>query len=187
MSLIFRMTVLALGAWLAPSAALAQHSHYAGEAQRAIKALSPQQAQEYASGAGMGYARAAELNHYPGPMHVLELADRLGISADQRRATEALMAGHKAEARLIGAKLVAAESELDRLFATGAVTPDSLTRQVQHVAQLRGEYQLSHLETHRRMRALLNEQQVAQYDRLRGYADAPGKAQAQHHHGGHDE
>ena len=29
---------------------------------------------QYLDGAGMGYARAAELNHFPGPMHVLELA-----------------------------------------------------------------------------------------------------------------
>lgn len=172
---------------IATSAAMAQQGDYASQQHRMIKALSPQQAQQYAAGAGMGYARAAELNHYPGPMHVLELADRLGISTEQRAATETLMATHKAEARAIGAKLVAAEAELDRLFVAGAITPDALARQVQQVALLRGEYRLSHLETHRRMRALMSEQQVAQYDRLRGYGDAAGKAQAQHHHGGHDE
>ena len=32
----------------------------------------------------MSLALAAELNGYPGPLHVLELADRLGLSAEQR-------------------------------------------------------------------------------------------------------
>jgi len=38
-------------------------------------ALSVEQIEQYRAGAGMGYAKAAELNRYPGPMHVLELAD----------------------------------------------------------------------------------------------------------------
>lgn len=29
----------------------------------------------------MGYAKAAELNRHPGPMHVLELADQLKLAA----------------------------------------------------------------------------------------------------------
>ena len=37
--------------------------------------------QSYLSGAGMGYAKAAELNRHPGPMHVLELADQLKLAA----------------------------------------------------------------------------------------------------------
>ena len=47
----------------------------------------------------MGYARAAELNHYPGPMHVLELAESLELSADQLRRTQALFETVKEEAR----------------------------------------------------------------------------------------
>ena len=43
-----------------------------------VNALSPDEVQQYLAGAGMGYAKAAELNHFPGPMHVLELADKLG-------------------------------------------------------------------------------------------------------------
>ena len=34
----------------------------------------------------MGLALAAELNGYPGPSHVLELADKLELSAEQRAA-----------------------------------------------------------------------------------------------------
>src|SRR5918998_1082797 len=103
--MIRSLLVLAtLAAW-APAAA--QHgSSYAGQHAREIKALSPEEIAQYLAGAGLGYARAAELNHFPGPMHVLELADKLELTAEQREATERLMDAHKAEARAIGAKLV---------------------------------------------------------------------------------
>ena len=48
---------------------------YAGMQARPIKALSEQQVADLAAGRGMGLALAAELNGYPGPSHVLELAD----------------------------------------------------------------------------------------------------------------
>ena len=51
----------------------AGHAH-AGEQQREIKALSGQDIQAYENGQGHGFAKAAELNGYPGPMHTLELA-----------------------------------------------------------------------------------------------------------------
>jgi hypothetical protein len=51
---------------------------------RPIKALSEQQVADLQAGRGMGLALPAELNGYPGPAHVLELADKLGLSADQR-------------------------------------------------------------------------------------------------------
>jgi Spy/CpxP family protein refolding chaperone len=152
---------------LVTTGALAQHHGYAGEENRDIKALSGEEVQQYLSGAGMGYAKAAELNHFPGPMHVLELADRLGLNAEQRAATKRLMDAHKAEARVIGAKLVDAERALELLFRKGGMDEAALADAVRRAAALEGEYRLSHLETHRRMRALLTQNQVKQYDALR--------------------
>ena len=158
--------------------ALAQQQPYAGQQQRELKALSPEEVQQYLSGAGLGYARPAELNSFPGPMHVLELADKLVLSAAQRAQTKALMEEHKAEARAIGAKRVEAERALDALFASGKAEQQALRDAVQAAAALEGEYRLSHLETHRRMRALLTEEQVIRYNQLRGYAAGGG-----HRHG----
>jgi Spy/CpxP family protein refolding chaperone len=79
---------------------------------------------------------------------------------------------HKGEARAIGAKLVEPERKLDTLFASGAVGEQELAKRVQAVAALQGDYRLSHLETHRQMRALLSPEQVERYDQLRGYAEA---------------
>jgi L-amino acid N-acyltransferase YncA len=133
----------------------------------AATALSPEEIEQYRAGAGMGYAKAAELNHFPGPMHVLELAAPLGLSAEQRAATERLLQAHKAEARALGVKLVAAEQALEQLFRSGAVSDARLAEAVGEAARLQGAYRLSHLETHRRMRALLNEEQVRRYHTLR--------------------
>jgi Spy/CpxP family protein refolding chaperone len=163
------LTLAATFLALAPAMAPAQHSTYSGQETREIKALSADEMKQYLSGAGMGYARAAELNRYPGPMHVLELAESLALSLEQRKATQRIMDEHKAQAREIGAKLVEAERTLDRLFISGKVEEAALAQQVKAVAALRGDYRLSHLETHRRMRAMLTEEQVRRYDQLRGY------------------
>lgn len=134
--------------------------------------LSAERAEQYRSGAGMGYARAAEFNQFPGPMHVLELADQLNLTPEQRAATERLMQEHKQDARAIGAKLVEAERALEALFRGGKVDEQALTKAVRESAALEGEYRLSHLETHRRMRALLSDAQVKRYDQLRGHGGA---------------
>jgi len=166
----------------AASAAHAQHTGYSGQESRDIKALSAEEIKQYLSGAGMGFAKSAELNHFPGPMHVLELADRLGLSGAQRDATRRLMDAHKAEARAIGAKLVDAERSLEALFRKGELEQASLADAVRRIASLQGDYRLSHLETHRRMRALLTDEQVKRYDALRGYASGETAHPGKHRH-----
>ena len=159
----------------------AQHAQpYAGQQVRDIKALSSDEVKQYLAGAGLGYAKAAELNRYPGPMHALELADQLQLTAEQRAKTTALMQEHKTEARELGQKLVHAEHALDALFKSGNVGESELAAHVRTVATAQGEYRLSHLETHRKMRALLSAEQVARYDTLRGY----GKSGAEGRHTG---
>ncbi len=160
--------------------ALAQHHGYAGMKDREIKALSAEQVQQYQAGAGMGYALPAELNRFPGPMHVLELSDKLGLAPEQRAKTQALMDAHKAEARALGAKRVESERALEILFRSGKVEEAALAKSVRDAAALEGEYRLAHLETHRRMRALLSDQQVDAYVRLRGY-DGAGQRRKGHH------
>ena len=128
-----------------------------------------------------GDARAAELNNYPGPMHALELADKLALTPAQRAATEKLMVEHKIEARAIGTKLIEAERALDQLFTSGKASEPELAQQVRTVATLQGEFRLSHLETHRRLRPLLTQEQVDRYAKLRGYV-AGHAASGQHKH-----
>ncbi len=175
-----RMPVLAaLLAFAAPS--FAQHAPGYAVGEREIKALSAAEIKQYRSGEGMAFALAAELNRYPGPAHALELADELKLTTEQHAALKSLMGAHKAEARALGARLVDAERELDGLFRSGTVTAPELRARVHAAGELRSEYRLAHLDTHRRTRELLTSAQVALYDQLRGYAPDS----QEHRHGTH--
>ncbi len=165
----------------ASGAVQAQHQPYAGQQDRDIKGLSAKEIEQYRAGAGMGYAKAAELNHFPGPMHVLELADKLGLTAFQRGEVARLMEAHKVEARAIGARLVESERALDALFSGGNLGYAALADAVRAAAAAAGEYRLSHLETHRATRALLTSGQIARYDELRGYAKPAATKDAHRH------
>lgn len=151
-----------------PGAAPAQP--YAGMADRRIKALSEEEVAGLLAGRGMGLAMAAELNGYPGPMHVLEHAEALGLSPAQRRTAEALRERMLAEARTLGARIVAQEQELDTLFATGAADAGRLAALTASIGALNGRLRETHLATHIAMRDALDPAQRAAYARLRGYA-----------------
>ena len=58
-------------------------SPYAGKESSEVRVLTPEELQAYRDGMGMGLARPAELNHYPGPRHVLDLARELELTGGQ--------------------------------------------------------------------------------------------------------
>jgi Spy/CpxP family protein refolding chaperone len=151
-----------------PTAA-ATPSPYAGEQAREIKALSASEIKALHQGAGMGYAKAAELNGYPGPMHVLELARSLQLTAQQRQATEQLMAQHKATARALGGQLIDAERALDTAFTGKQIDAQRIVELTQRIGQLQATLRAEHLQTHLQQTALLNPQQIERYQSLRGY------------------
>ena len=149
-------------------------SAYAGETDRAVKALSAEETADLLAGAGMGLARAAELNGYPGPKHVLELADGLALTADQRAETERLRADVQAEAKRLGAQVVEIETHLDRLFADGQATPAAVDRMLAHLGEVQGQLRAAHLKAHIAMHDVLTAEQIAAYNKLRGYEEGRG-------------
>lgn len=160
------------------------HSPYAGQEHQAIKALSEAEIEALRQGRGMGLAKAAELNHYPGPMHVLELADSLQLSEVQRTATQQIYARMHAEAVRLGPLIVAQEQALDRLFAHQQTVGSKLQEVVREIARLQGELRLVHLQAHVDMQAVLAPEQIATYDALRGYgAHSHPSGPATPHHG----
>ena len=175
MNLISRFCIAAALTSFAALAGCAQsHLHagagsYAGQQSRDIKALSGEEVRAYLEGAGLGFARAAELNRYPGPMHALEHADALALSAAQRDGLANLMARHKLEVRALGAEVVELERQLDALFAgrkaTAAAVDEKLARIGAATARVRG----SHLKTHIEATALMTPGQIERYAQLRGY------------------
>jgi hypothetical protein len=159
---------LTAAALLLATAASAQ-TPYAGMQSRPIKALSEQQVADLGAGRGMGLALAAELNGYPGPLHVLELADRLELSSDQRAGIERLFDSMKAEAVRLGSKLIGQEADLDKQFAGRTVTPESLKSSMTAVAVTQGELRETHLKYHLSTAAILSPHQMRRYAELRGY------------------
>lgn len=154
---------------------------YAGEQARAIKALSAGDMADLMAGQGMGLAKAAELNGYPGPAHVLEHADALALTHEQRHATRMLLDEHKARARRMGAALVEAERKLDEAFASRRIDAAALSRLTAEIGTLQAQLREEHLRTHLAQTALLSADQVRRYAVLRGYGAvaAGGHAQPQ--------
>jgi Spy/CpxP family protein refolding chaperone len=169
-------SILAAALILTATAANAQ-TPYAGMQTRPIKALSEQQVADLGAGRGMGLALAAELNGYPGPSHVLELADKLELTADQRASIQRLFDSMKAEALPLGSKLIEQEADLDKQFASRTVTPESLKASTAAVAVTQGELRETHLKYHLSTAAVLSRGQMQRYAELRGYGD-----QSMHHH-----
>jgi hypothetical protein len=171
------LIALALAAGIPPARS---QQPYAGLEARPIKALSEEQIADLRAGRGMGLALAAELNGYPGPMHVLELADALGLSEQQRAAVERLFAGMRSEAVPLGEQLIAQEADLDRQFAGKTITPASLVAATDAIGATHAALRRAHLRYHLFTAELLTPAQVRHYAELRGY-----KAGMRHPHGRH--
>ena len=154
----------------------AQPASYAGQERREIKALSPEEIQDYLAGKGMGLAKAAELNRYPGPAHVLELAEKLQLSAQQKALSEVTFKTMQAAAIRHGKALVEKERELDRLFAGGGITDEDLRAALEEIGRLQAEVRRTHLQAHIEQREILTPKQIALYEELRGYASHAGRA-----------
>ena len=144
---------------------------YAGLQKRTIRALSEERVADLLEGRGSGYALAAELNHYPGPKHVLELATELHLSQEQEQVAHDLFTGMDQNAQELGRQLVMLETEMDQSFRLGEMTENTLNHATSQIASIEGQLRMAHLVTHLRMKAVLTTEQVAHYDQLRGYTE----------------
>lgn len=164
---------------LAPAIGVAEtgHSKYAGQQAREIKSLSAADLAELRRGGGWGLAKAAELNGVPGPAHLLELKDRIPLSADQTRQIETLRVAMKAEAIALGARL-------EKHFADRSVNDEILRGFLNRIAETRCDLRYAHLATHLETPKILSHAQIARYNELRGY-DRPSQGVGYGGHSGH--
>jgi len=175
-------TLLVLMGWAGTAHAQHQHgSGYAAMTARPIKALSEEQVTQLREGRGMGLSLPAELNSYPGPMHALELADALQLTADQRTRLNAVKQEMSTSAIALGHQVIAAEAQLDHAFASGSADPSAVVRQLADIGRLNGELRSVHILAHMETRALLTPEQVARYDSARGYHRPAGQQMPQRH------
>ncbi len=196
MKIISTFTILfAAGAWAFSAPAFAQSAEhlkhmgtapvgaqtgapaapYAGQQNRAIKSLSAKDIDDLKNGRGWGLAKAAELNGMPGPTHLLEMQDKIGLSAEQVAAIDKLFAAMKAEAIPLGKQLVVLEGTLNKAFAERDITEKRLKVMTGQIAKVRAQLRYVHLATHLKTPALLTPGQIEDYNRLRGYGGGPAK------------
>ena len=150
-------------------------SPYAGEQGRPLKSLTEAQVDGYENGRGMGFAKAAELNSYPGPMHVLELAEELRLTPPQRAEAKAAFDAMKADAVRLGRRVVELERELEAAFASGKADDATVDRLSSEIGNTLGRLRAVHLKAHLRMKRALSAEQVIAYHKARGYSGAPAE------------
>jgi len=158
-------------------------SPYRQQAAAGLRGLSESEIAELRTGAGMGQARAAELNGYPGPRHVLDAvaAGKLTVSPEQLQRIQKVFDEMEREAQRLGARILEEERQLEAQFSEASVTPEALHSRVARIAALRGELRTVHLSAHLATRAILSDAQVARYNELRGYTPDAGEHQHPHH------
>ena len=178
-TIIVRLLGLAMSAW-AVTASAQPVSTYAGQERREIKALSPKEIEDLVHGRGMGLAKPAELNRYPGPLHTLELAGELQLSAEQRNSIEASKARMSARAKALGAEILDLERQLDTSFARRTIDRLRLNELTAQIGAKHGMLRAVHLEAHIETAGLLSPEQISRYQTLRGYGKAPSAGRDDH-------
>jgi hypothetical protein len=148
----------------------AQHkTGHISDLKNEIKALSKEQVNSYLNGEGMGLAKAAELNHYPGPKHVLEFSKELELTDEQINNTNDLIHSMKKEAISLGNKIIEKEKELDSLFINNIADEKIVQSLILEISQLNGELRFVHIKAHIGQKEILSAEQINLYDKLRGY------------------
>jgi hypothetical protein len=165
----FALALCVLAFPLAASAQHQGHSPYAGLETREIKSLSEEDIADLRRGAGWGLALAAELNGVPGPAHLLELKEKIGLTPEQIRAIETIFAAMQTEAQAAGGRFIAAEAAIEAGFREGNLTPERLRALIDNATAARAELRFIHLSRHLETPPLLTSGQIARYNDLRGY------------------
>lgn len=144
-------------------------SPYAAQLNSPVRGLSTQEVDDLLKGRGMGYARVGELNNYPGPRHVLNLQQKLNLSPAQVRQIKGVFQQMQANAQQLGQKIVEHEQQLSTAFAASEIDSTKLKLQTEELSKLYSQLRVTHLQAHLQIKPLLKPDQIAAYNKLRGY------------------
>jgi Spy/CpxP family protein refolding chaperone len=178
------IVALAFCVAIGPTAAGLAAGPYAGQEKRAVSTLSDDDAADLLAGRGWGLAKPAELNGYPGPRHVLDLAGELGLNDAQKNAVAAIYRKMLTAARQTGPRYVAAERALDEAFRSGRADPAVVAARLADAGRLRDRLREIHLVAHLETAPVLSADQRRHYQMLRGYGDDAGHGHSGQGHKG---
>lgn len=147
-------------------------SPYAGEEMREIASLTDADIESLQTGTGVafgGMAKPAELNGYPGPRHVLDLADELHLTTVQQNSVQALFENMENDAIPLGEQIIDIEKTISVGFADKTLTKERLEELLKESAELYEKLRFVHLSAHFDTVNILTPEQVTLYNELRGY------------------
>lgn len=172
---MIRLFALLTASMALASFAVAQGNHrpYEGFEAREITSLSEQDIEALRKGSGWGLALPAELNGFPGPAHVLELAQELNLSDNQKQDVTAIYDAMLIDAISAGEALINAELQLDEGFKSSRLNAGKLRQLIDDAEAARADLRYVHLSRHLMTVEILDADQVAAYAELRGYTSNP--------------
>jgi hypothetical protein len=148
-------------------------SEYAGLEKRLIKSISDEDLntlRKGGSGIFGGLGLSAELNNFPGPMHVLRFEKELKLSDEQRKNIQQIADEKQREAISIGEEFIAAEKHLDSHFVNASMSGMELKDLTARSAEIFGRLRYCHLISHLKTKELLSKDQVNLYNKICGYS-----------------
>lgn len=146
----------------------------AGSLQARPMFSSAEREQGLLAGRGMGLATPAENNGYPGPRHVLDAAEQLHLSADQKAAIQTLVDQMTAEAIPAARRLLADEAALDKLFIDKTATLEAIQAASDRAAMSESAARVIHLKYHLATVKILTPDQIKAYSAMGSHPE--GKA-----------
>lgn len=161
-----------MGHYIFAASPASYQSEYVGQEMREIKSLSEEDIKELEAGKGWGLAKAAELNGFPGPIHLLEMKHEIKLTKAQTEKIEELYNKMKQRAIPLGKKLIEAERSLNRAFAKREIDERILVELLANIARIRNELRYVHLSAHLKTPPILSREQIKLYNKLRGYSSS---------------
>lgn len=153
-------------------ASSSQISSYSRQEISDIKSLSDNDVQSLQNGTGEafgGIAKLAELNGYPGPRHVLDIAQELQLTDRQRMEIELIYQNMSNNAKRIGSAIIVIEQDMDEAFANKTITEENLIALLDKSANLYGQLRFVHLSAHFDTAQIMTTEQIQMYNEMRGY------------------
>lgn len=148
-------------------------SKYTGQEDRIIKSLSSEDIESLQTGMGDafgGMAKLAELNGYPGPRHILDLANELKLSDEQKANITTIYDNMRKKAVDLGQEIVNVEKIANGEFINKTITDSQMKQLIFKSSEIYGQLRYAHLSTHLKMLDILTPEQVNLYNNLRGYS-----------------
>ena len=114
-----------------------------------------------------GQAQYADVNGFPAPKHLLDLAKELQLSDAQKKSLQTIYVGMRSRALELGKRIIGIEEELHQAFQEGLVSEKSVRDDTEQIGKLRGRLRAVYLNANMKAKDVLTNAQIESYKKLR--------------------